>query len=110
MFSPTPTVEWYKDGVRIQNFDNTGRTNFAGYTLSYNDVELKIVRPRKEDEGVFRCWIRNSKGAKNKDSNLLVHCKFHQCLFVSITSNKTDRKVYALSVLRMKAYFVLLRR
>ncbi|XP_065067285.1 fibronectin type III domain-containing protein-like isoform X2 [Rhopilema esculentum] len=71
--TPTPTVEWYKDGVRIQNLDKTGRTNFIGYTLSHNDVELRIVRPRKEDEGVYRCWIRNSMGAKYVDSNLLVH-------------------------------------
>ena len=81
--SPTPTVTWYKDGVRIQNIGNTGRTNFDGYTLSYNDVELKIVRPRKEDEGVFRCAVENTRGKRETTSNLLVHCKSYLYLFTT---------------------------
>ena len=102
-------MQWSKDGVRIRNIGNTGSTNFAGYTLSHNDVELRIVRPRKEDEGVYKCRIENTMGAKEVDSDLLVHCML--CWFfgfenlVQSPSYRTERSLLIIIVINpIRAY------
>eukprot|EP00794_Sanderia_malayensis_P005991 gene5991-6687_t len=71
---PTPSVYWYKDGVLIRNI-RASETNFVGYTLANGGVELRISRPRKEDEGVFKCFVNNTYGGKEQVATLLVDFK-----------------------------------
>ncbi|XP_053502502.1 roundabout homolog 2-like [Ictalurus furcatus] len=74
---PTPTVEWYKDGERVETDKDDSRSHrmlLPTGSLFF----LKIVHGRrsKPDEGSYVCVARNYLGeAVSRNASLEVACK-----------------------------------
>lgn len=85
---PTPTVEWYKDGERVE----TDRENPRSHRMllpSGSLFFLRIVHGRrsKPDDGNYVCIARNYLGeAVSRNASLEVACKF------DISSSSSGRK------------------
>ncbi|KAI4813877.1 hypothetical protein KUCAC02_003098 [Chaenocephalus aceratus] len=75
---PTPTVEWYKDGERVE----TDRDNPRSHRMllpSGSLFFLRIIHGRrsKPDDGSYVCVARNYLGeAVSRNASLEVACKF----------------------------------
>ena len=82
---PSPTVEWYKDGERVE----TDRDNPRSQRMllpSGSLFFLRIVHGRrsKPDEGSYVCVARNYLGeAVSHNASLEVACKFSSCWGIS---------------------------
>ncbi|CDQ89094.1 unnamed protein product [Oncorhynchus mykiss] len=80
---PAPTVEWYKDGERVE----TDRDNPRSHRMllpSGSLFFLRIVHGRrsKPDDGSYVCVARNYLGeAVSRNASLEVACKSHNYLF-----------------------------
>ncbi|XP_057297119.1 follistatin-related protein 4-like [Hydractinia symbiolongicarpus] len=70
IFSPTPLISWYKDGVKVLPSSGSAAGNIM--ILSGN-MRLRIVPVRTTDVGVYKCVARNSLGEDSKEGVLLVH-------------------------------------
>lgn len=91
---PTPTVEWYKDGERVETDKDDSRSHrmlLPTGSLFF----LKIVHGRrsKPDEGAYVCVARNYLGeAVSRNASLEVACKswIFTCTHIGffITSSK----------------------
>lgn len=80
---PTPTVEWYKDGERVE----TDRDNPRSHRMllpSGSLFFLRIVHGRrsKPDDGSYVCVARNYLGeAVSRNASLEVACKSEFSIF-----------------------------
>lgn len=54
---PTPTVTWYKDGVKVENSDKYQQVDHEDGT-----VELFISNPKPADSGKYVCQAENREG------------------------------------------------
>lgn len=93
---PTPTVEWYKDGERVE----TDRDNPRSQRMllpSGSLFFLRIIHGRrsKPDDGAYVCVARNYLGeAVSRNASLQVACKSFYCLSPSPLSFLTDGRLY----------------
>lgn len=74
---PTPTVEWYKDGERVETDKDDSRSHRM-LLPSGSLFFLRIVHGRrsKPDEGAYVCVARNYLGeAVSRNASLEVACK-----------------------------------
>lgn len=85
---PTPTVEWYKDGERVE----TDRDNPRSQRMllpSGSLFFLRIVHGRrsKPDDGAYVCVARNYLGeAVSRNASLQVACKsLFNCLVLPLS-------------------------
>ncbi|KAI4905141.1 hypothetical protein NFI96_000868, partial [Prochilodus magdalenae] len=113
---PTPTVEWYKDGERVE----TDRDNSRSHRMllpSGSLFFLRIVHGRrsKPDEGSYVCVARNYLGeAVSHNASLEVASTstdplFGQCLSSWILSEKKEgRKLSACAEVGMEMNDILL--
>ncbi|KAJ7995846.1 hypothetical protein DPEC_G00230950 [Dallia pectoralis] len=90
---PAPTVEWYKDGERVE----TDRDNPRSHRMllpSGSLFFLRIVHGRrsKPDDGSYVCVARNYLGeAVSRNASLEVACKSHpQCTLFWMSALKAD--------------------
>uniref|UniRef100_A0A672KNN8 Roundabout homolog 2-like n=2 Tax=Clupeocephala TaxID=186625 RepID=A0A672KNN8_SINGR len=77
---PTPTVEWYKDGERVETDKDDPRSHRM-LLPSGSLFFLRIVHGRrsKPDEGAYVCVARNYLGeAVSRNASLEVACKFYK--------------------------------
>ena len=75
---PSPTVEWYKDGERVETDKDDPRSHRM-LLPSGSLFFLRIVHGRrsKPDEGAYVCVARNYLGeATSRNASLEVACKF----------------------------------
>lgn len=75
---PTPTIEWYKDGERVET-DRDDPRSHRMLLPSGSLFFLRIVHGRrsKPDEGVYTCVARNYLGeAVSRNASLDVASKF----------------------------------
>ncbi|ALC37946.1 robo3 [Drosophila busckii] len=68
--SPTPTIQWYKDGVPLKILPGSHRITLPAGGLFF----LKVVNSRREtDAGVYWCEAKNELGvARSRNSTLQV--------------------------------------
>lgn len=85
---PTPTIEWYKDGERVETDKDDPRSHRM-LLPSGSLFFLRIVHGRrsKPDEGSYVCVARNYLGeAVSRNASLEVACKskprFHTHLYL----------------------------
>ncbi|XP_032755063.1 roundabout homolog 2-like isoform X2 [Rattus rattus] len=74
---PTPTIEWYKDGERVETDKDDPRSHRM-LLPSGSLFFLRIVHGRrsKPDEGTYVCVARNYLGeAVSRNASLEVACK-----------------------------------
>ncbi|TRY72934.1 hypothetical protein DNTS_001128 [Danionella cerebrum] len=74
---PTPTIEWYKDGERVETDKDDPRSHRV-LLPSGSLFFLRIVHGRrsKPDEGAYVCVARNYLGeAVSRNASLEVACK-----------------------------------
>ena len=90
---PTPTVEWYKDGERVETDKDDSRSHRM-LLPSGSLFFLRIVHGRrsKPDEGAYVCVARNYLGeAISRNASLEVACeslfysRIRLCLSVSLS-------------------------
>uniref|UniRef100_A0A8C1NB49 Roundabout, axon guidance receptor, homolog 2 (Drosophila) n=1 Tax=Cyprinus carpio TaxID=7962 RepID=A0A8C1NB49_CYPCA len=88
---PTPTVEWYKDGERVETDKDDSRSHRM-LLPSGSLFFLRIVHGRrsKPDEGAYVCVARNYLGeAVSRNASLEVACKYAISLIIVLRhSNK----------------------
>ncbi|XP_026114842.1 roundabout homolog 2-like [Carassius auratus] len=75
---PTPTIEWYKDGERVETDKDDPRSHRM-LLPSGSLFFLRIVHGRrsKPDEGAYVCVARNYLGeAVSRNASLEVACKY----------------------------------
>lgn len=88
---PTPTVEWYKDGERVETDKDDPRSHRM-LLPSGSLFFLRIVHGRrsKPDEGAYVCVARNYLGeAVSRNASLEVACKYGiSSIIVLSASNK----------------------
>ena len=75
---PTPTIEWYKDGERVETDKDDPRSHRM-LLPSGSLFFLRIVHGRrsKPDEGSYVCVARNYLGeAVSRNASLEVACKY----------------------------------
>ena len=75
---PTPTIEWYKDGERVETDKDDPRSHRM-LLPSGSLFFLRIVygRRSKPDEGSYVCVARNYLGeAVSRNASLEVACKY----------------------------------
>uniref|UniRef100_A0A3B3SBQ2 Roundabout, axon guidance receptor, homolog 2 (Drosophila) n=1 Tax=Paramormyrops kingsleyae TaxID=1676925 RepID=A0A3B3SBQ2_9TELE len=83
---PTPTVEWYKDGERVETDKDDPRSHRM-LLPSGSLFFLRIVHGRrsKPDEGSYICVARNYLGeAVSRNASLEVACKSPNLLLVIV--------------------------
>uniref|UniRef100_A0A1B0DJJ6 Uncharacterized protein n=1 Tax=Phlebotomus papatasi TaxID=29031 RepID=A0A1B0DJJ6_PHLPP len=68
--TPTPTIQWYKDGVPLKILPGSHRLFLPAGGLFF----LKVVNSRREsDSGVYWCEARNQYGvARSRNATLVV--------------------------------------
>lgn len=79
---PTPTIEWYKDGERVET-DRDDPRSHRMLLPSGSLFFLRIVHGRrsKPDEGVYTCVARNYLGeAISRNASLDVASKSWSCV------------------------------
>uniref|UniRef100_A0A3B3ZWC6 Ig-like domain-containing protein n=1 Tax=Periophthalmus magnuspinnatus TaxID=409849 RepID=A0A3B3ZWC6_9GOBI len=83
---PTPTVEWYKDGERVETDKDDQRSHrmlLQGGSLFF----LRIVHGRrsKPDEGSYVCVARNYLGeAVSRNASLEVACECGMAILLDL--------------------------
>ena len=60
--TPLPEISWYKDGRRIQQYEN-------GYTILPNGT-LLISNLQPNDNGLYECWAMSESGNATQEVSL----------------------------------------
>ena len=61
---PTPEIEWLKNGVRVRE------SRRIKSKLNGNECTLRITETRLDDDGVYKCVIRNDLGTDSSSAKL----------------------------------------
>lgn len=56
--SPKPSIEWYKDGVKVEK----GNPKYSSYSCADGTQELSVNYPRQMDSGKYVCKAYNRAG------------------------------------------------
>lgn len=63
---PTPTVEWYKDDEKIKP------SNRIKMTVEKDTAILEFKETKLDDEGMYKCVVKNDLGTSSSEAELLV--------------------------------------
>lgn len=103
--SPTPIIEWYRDGEFIISSNNPTSSSNSGGSSGSNPTGssrillpggalffLRVVHSRKEnDSGVYWCLARNSQGvARSRNATLTIARKFKICFTLKKKEEEVD--------------------
>ncbi len=106
---PTPTVEWYKDGERVETDKDDPRSHRM-LLPSGSLFFLRIVHGRrsKPDEGAYVCVARNYLGeAVSRNASLEVACKYaiSSIIVLSHSNNQCWRTCFFPQTLWTRLHF-----
>lgn len=66
---PEPTCEWFRDGVEVHSDDH------VKIEQSATSTKLVIKQSKTQDEGHYRCVVRNALGIASSKSDVIVNEK-----------------------------------
>uniref|UniRef100_A0A3Q4I3B2 Roundabout, axon guidance receptor, homolog 2 (Drosophila) n=1 Tax=Neolamprologus brichardi TaxID=32507 RepID=A0A3Q4I3B2_NEOBR len=97
---PTPTVEWYKDGERVETDKDDPRSHrMLLPTGSLFFLRIVHGRRSKPDEGAYVCVARNYLGeAVSRNASLEVACKSRVSLLLLHFSSLLEFKMILLTL------------